>query len=145
MMAQYLSLKAEAADCLLFYRMGDFYELFFEDAEIAARALGIENIGLFYVLSGITSIVVRPVLGRKSDAMATMCRWSPSSERTGPTERIPISDEGNGPGGGSGLAAGSADPHDADASFSQRRRDRRDRRAAHGPWPERRARPPARG
>ena len=28
-------------DCLLFYRMGDFYELFFEDAEVAARALGI--------------------------------------------------------------------------------------------------------
>jgi MFS family permease len=34
-----------------------------------ARSLGIENIGLFYVLSGITSIVVRPVLGKQSDAM----------------------------------------------------------------------------
>lgn len=34
-----------------------------------ARSLGIGNIGLFYVLAGITSIVVRPVLGRKSDAM----------------------------------------------------------------------------
>ena len=32
MMAQYLALKAEAADCLLFYRMGDFFELFFDDA-----------------------------------------------------------------------------------------------------------------
>ena len=36
MMAQYLALKAEAADCLLFYRMGDFFELFFEDAKIAS-------------------------------------------------------------------------------------------------------------
>ena len=37
MMAQYLALKAEAADCLLFYRMGDFFELFFDDAKIARR------------------------------------------------------------------------------------------------------------
>ena len=41
MIAQYLEIKAANADCLLFYRMGDFYELFFEDAEIASRALGI--------------------------------------------------------------------------------------------------------
>src|ERR1700741_1458364 len=41
MMAQYLEIKAANPDCLLFYRMGDFYELFFEDAEIASRALGI--------------------------------------------------------------------------------------------------------
>ena len=41
MMAQYLEIKAVNPGCLLFYRMGDFYELFFEDAEIASRALGI--------------------------------------------------------------------------------------------------------
>lgn len=41
MMAQYLALKAEAGDCLLFYRMGDFFELFFEDARIAAADLDI--------------------------------------------------------------------------------------------------------
>ncbi|HUV31993.1 MAG TPA: DNA mismatch repair protein MutS [Devosiaceae bacterium] len=41
MMAQYFEIKAVNPDCLLFYRMGDFYELFFKDAEIAARALGI--------------------------------------------------------------------------------------------------------
>jgi DNA mismatch repair protein MutS len=41
MMAQYLELKREHPDCLLFYRMGDFYELFFEDAAEAARALDI--------------------------------------------------------------------------------------------------------
>ena len=41
MMAQYLEIKAANPDCLLFYRMGDFYELFFDDAEIASRALGI--------------------------------------------------------------------------------------------------------
>jgi len=41
MMAQYLALKAEAADCLLFYRMGDFFELFFDDAKVAAACLDI--------------------------------------------------------------------------------------------------------
>ena len=41
MMRQYQEIKAAHPDCLLFYRMGDFYELFFQDAEIASRALGI--------------------------------------------------------------------------------------------------------
>ena len=41
MMAQYLALKAEAGDCLLFYRMGDFFELFFDDARLAAQVLDI--------------------------------------------------------------------------------------------------------
>ena len=40
-MAQFIEIKAANPDCLLFYRMGDFYEMFFEDAEIASRALGI--------------------------------------------------------------------------------------------------------
>jgi len=41
MMAQYLAIKRQHPDCLLFYRMGDFYELFFDDAVAAARALDI--------------------------------------------------------------------------------------------------------
>ncbi len=41
MMEQYIEIKAANPDCLLFYRMGDFYEMFFEDAEVASRALGI--------------------------------------------------------------------------------------------------------
>src|SRR5450830_1849484 len=41
MMEQYIEIKAANPDCLLFYRMGDFYEMFFEDAETASRALGI--------------------------------------------------------------------------------------------------------
>ncbi len=40
-MAQYIEIKAANPDSLLFYRMGDFYELFFEDAEVASRTLGI--------------------------------------------------------------------------------------------------------
>jgi DNA mismatch repair protein MutS len=41
MMEQYIEIKAANPDSLLFYRMGDFYEMFFGDAEIASRALGI--------------------------------------------------------------------------------------------------------
>ncbi len=41
MMAQFLNLKQEAGDCLLFYRMGDFFELFFDDAKTAAAILDI--------------------------------------------------------------------------------------------------------
>ncbi len=37
MMSQYQALKREAGDAILFYRMGDFYEMFFEDAQVAAR------------------------------------------------------------------------------------------------------------
>jgi DNA mismatch repair protein MutS len=41
MMQQYQRLKAEAGDALLFYRMGDFFELFFDDAKVAAACLDI--------------------------------------------------------------------------------------------------------
>ena len=40
-MAQFLAAKAAQPDAILFFRMGDFYELFFKDAEVAASALGI--------------------------------------------------------------------------------------------------------
>ncbi|QQS44468.1 DNA mismatch repair protein MutS [Candidatus Roizmanbacteria bacterium] len=41
MMQQYMEVKKQYPDCLLFFRMGDFYELFLEDAEIGAKALEI--------------------------------------------------------------------------------------------------------
>lgn len=40
-MAQFLEIKAANPDCILWYRMGDFYELFFDDAVVASQALGI--------------------------------------------------------------------------------------------------------
>ena len=39
MMQQYLKTKEEYKDCILFYRLGDFYEMFFEDAKIASKEL----------------------------------------------------------------------------------------------------------
>lgn len=45
MMKQYMELKKQYADCLLFFRLGDFYELFLEDAHIGSRVLGITLTG----------------------------------------------------------------------------------------------------
>lgn len=39
MMQQYMQVKQQVPDCILFYRLGDFYEMFFEDAELASREL----------------------------------------------------------------------------------------------------------
>ena len=41
MMSQYMEIKSDYSEALLFYRMGDFYELFFEDAKVASSALDI--------------------------------------------------------------------------------------------------------
>jgi len=41
MMKQYSDIKKNYQDCLLFYRMGDFYEMFWEDARLAAAVLGV--------------------------------------------------------------------------------------------------------
>ena len=49
MMQQYLRLKSQQPDILLFYRMGDFYELFFDDAKKAAQVAG-------YYLNGARAI-----------------------------------------------------------------------------------------
>lgn len=41
MMQQYMDIKAQYPDCMLFFRLGDFYELFLDDAEVGSRVLGI--------------------------------------------------------------------------------------------------------
>ena len=41
MMQQYLQIKEEYNDCILFFRLGDFYEMFFDDAITASRELEI--------------------------------------------------------------------------------------------------------
>ena len=45
MMSQYLALKEKYSDCLLFFRLGDFYEMFFEDAVTASKVLDIALTG----------------------------------------------------------------------------------------------------
>ena len=45
MMAQYMQVKNQYKDCILFYRLGDFYEMFFDDALTASRELEITLTG----------------------------------------------------------------------------------------------------
>jgi DNA mismatch repair protein MutS len=70
MFAQYLEVKARHPDALLFYRMGDFYELFFEDAVQAARALDLtltkrgRHLGRDIEMCGVPAHAYEPYLAR---------------------------------------------------------------------------------
>ena len=48
MMSQYLALKEKYSDCLLFFRLGDFYEMFFEDAVTASKRRAVPRGGFIY-------------------------------------------------------------------------------------------------
>ena len=45
MMLQYMEIKEQNKDCIIFYRLGDFYEMFFSDAKIASEILGLTLTG----------------------------------------------------------------------------------------------------
>lgn len=59
MMSQYLKTKEEYSDCILFYRLGDFYEMFFDDAITASRELEITLTGKSCGLGGTRAYVRR--------------------------------------------------------------------------------------
>ena len=62
MMEQYFALKREADDCLLFYRMGDFFELFFDDAKTASQILDIALTSRGKGMSRELATVARPFI-----------------------------------------------------------------------------------
>ena len=96
MMRQYLALKANHPDTLLFYRMGDFYELFHEDAEKAARLLDItlttrgQSAGIPIRMAGVPFHSLEPYLARlvKLGESAVICEQigDPATSK-GPVER----------------------------------------------------------
>ena len=85
-MAQYLAIKAEHPDTLLFFRMGDFYELFFDDAVQAAEILGItltargEHEGQPIPMAGVPYHAAEGYLARliKSGARVAVCEQTES-------------------------------------------------------------------
>ena len=96
MMQQYLGLKAQHPDMLLFYRMGDFYELFFSDAEKAARLLDItltkrgQSAGQPIPMAGIPYHAVEPYLARLvklGEAVAICEQIGDPATSKGPVER----------------------------------------------------------
>lgn len=96
MMQQYLRIKAEHADMLLFYRMGDFYELFFDDAKRAAELLdisltkrGVSN-GEPIPMAGVPYHAVENYLARlvnKGESVAICEQIGDPATSKGPVER----------------------------------------------------------
>ncbi|KAF1045454.1 MAG: DNA mismatch repair protein MutS [Xylophilus sp.] len=96
MMVQYLTLKADYPGTLLFYRMGDFYELFYEDAEKAARLLNItltqrgQSAGQPVVMAGVPFHSVESYLARLiklGESVAICEQVGDASAGKGPVER----------------------------------------------------------
>jgi len=96
MMRQYLTLKAQHPHTLLFYRMGDFYELFYDDAEKAAHLLDItlttrgQSAGVPIKMAGVPFHALEPYLARlvKLGESAVICEQigDPATSK-GPVER----------------------------------------------------------
>ena len=61
MMSQYLDTKKQYEDCILFYRLGDFYEMFFEDAKVCSKELELTLTGKSCGLEGKGTHVWCPV------------------------------------------------------------------------------------
>jgi DNA mismatch repair protein MutS len=95
-MQQYLRAKAQYPDALLFYRMGDFYELFYEDARRAAQLLDItltargHSAGQPIPMAGVPAHSVEPYLARlvrKGESVAICEQLGDPSKSKGPVER----------------------------------------------------------
>jgi DNA mismatch repair protein MutS len=96
MMQQFLRIKAEHADTLLFYRMGDFYELFFDDAKKAARLLDItltsrgQSAGTPIPMAGIPYHAAEAYIAkliRKGEAVAICEQIGDPAKSKGPVDR----------------------------------------------------------
>ncbi len=96
MMQQYLRIKAGHPDCILFYRMGDFYEMFYEDAVEASKILDItltkrgKSNGNDIPMAGVPWHQAEPYLARLVEAgkrVAVCEQMEPPGEKKGPVER----------------------------------------------------------
>jgi DNA mismatch repair protein MutS len=99
MMQQYLRLKAQYPDALLFYRMGDFYELFYEDARRAAALLNItltargQSAGQPIPMAGVPFHSAEPYLAklvRQGECVAVCEQQGDPAKSKGPVERAVV-------------------------------------------------------
>src|ERR1700754_4243300 len=95
-MQQYLRLKAQYADTLLFYRMGDFYELFYDDARRAAKLLDItltargQSAGAPIPMAGVPYHAVEQHLARlmkQGESVVIVEQFGDPATSKGPVER----------------------------------------------------------
>src|SRR5262245_2648184 len=99
MMQQYLRIKAQYPDALLFYRMGDFYELFYDDARRAASLLSItltargQSAGSPIPMAGVPFHSVEPYLAklvRMGECVAVCEQQGDPAKSKGPVERAVV-------------------------------------------------------
>ncbi|MGC4029939.1 MAG: DNA mismatch repair protein MutS [Steroidobacteraceae bacterium] len=96
MMSQYLRIKAQHPDVLLFYRMGDFYEMFYDDARRAAKLLDItlttrgQSAGEPIAMAGVPVVSIENYLARlvrKGESVAICEQVGDPAKSKGPVER----------------------------------------------------------
>ena len=96
MMQQYLRIKAQHPDVLLFYRMGDFYEMFYDDARRAAQLLDIaltqrgQSAGAPIPMAGVPAVTLDSYLAklvRKGESVAICEQRGDAGKTKGPMER----------------------------------------------------------
>ena len=96
MMQQYLRIKAQHPDVLLFYRMGDFYEMFYDDARRAAQLLDIAltqrgaSAGAPIPMAGVPAVTLDSYLAklvRKGESVAICEQRGEPGKTKGPMER----------------------------------------------------------
>ena len=95
MMQQYLQIKAQHPETLVFYRMGDFYELFYDDAKRAARLLGIsltqrgQSAGQPIPMAGVPYHAVESYLGKliRQGESVVICEQTGDPSAKGPMQR----------------------------------------------------------
>jgi DNA mismatch repair protein MutS len=96
MMQQYLRIKAQHPDVLLFYRMGDFYEMFFDDARRAASLIDIalttrgQSAGQPITMAGVPAVSVETYLARlvrRGESVAICEQIGDPAKSKGPVER----------------------------------------------------------
>jgi len=92
LVAQYLSVKQKVPDAILFFRLGDFYEMFFEDAEIGARVLDIQLTSRSkdgVPLCGVPYHSVQPYIAKmvKAGYKVAICEQQGETNGRGPMSR----------------------------------------------------------
>jgi DNA mismatch repair protein MutS len=117
LIAQYLGVKQKVPDAILFFRLGDFYEMFFEDAEIGARILDIQLTSRSkdgVPLCGVPYNSAEPYIAKllKAGYKVAICEQS-SAEHARPRP--------HGAGGRSTLSAGGADDGNEEGIFANSR------------------------
>src|SRR5499427_4033757 len=96
MMQQYLRVKAEHPDKLVFYRMGDFYELFYDDAQRASRSLDLtltargQSAGAPIPMAGVPHHALEPYLAKlmkQGESVVIVEQIGDPATSKGPVER----------------------------------------------------------